>query len=354
MAGKTKLDFLTVAIEKARAGGLSFPRQVTEMTALMLLRGIGPRYYQLARFWRRGIPLRTKLAHFSDGQYRRKIARLNPANYQKVSQHKVVEKAVLSLFGLRTPRFIGYYHVTRGLVGGGQTLRSSGDLDTVLRNRAGQRVCFKAVEGFGGGGFAALQVETSDGCIGLVHPLTGERHAIDDWCRHLEKSPDGWLLEEYLPQHEAISALNPDSLNTIRMLTIQRGDAFLVRGAFLRVGRAGSQVDNTSQGGLACPIDVATGRIVSALDLTLHRNDYQTHPDTGTALVGLVIPHWPECLRLAATALSAFPHMSFAGLDVAIGRDGPYVIELNVYPDKQGAAHLDLSHAELFGLEGST
>jgi glutathione synthase/RimK-type ligase-like ATP-grasp enzyme len=40
--------------------------------------------------------------------------------------------------------------------------------------------------------------------------------------------------------------------------------------------------------------------------------------------------------------------MSFAGLDIAIGPDGPHVIELNVYPDKQGAAHLDLSHAAFF------
>jgi glutathione synthase/RimK-type ligase-like ATP-grasp enzyme len=41
--------------------------------------------------------------------------------------------------------------------------------------------------------------------------------------------------------------------------------------------------------------------------------------------------------------------MVFAGLDVAIGPDGPYVIELNVYPDKQGAAHLDFSHTDFFG-----
>jgi hypothetical protein len=348
MRERRSFDYLAVAREKARAGGLPFARQVYEMTVLMLLRGIGPRYYHLARFWRPGIPMRTKLAHFSDGQYRREIARLNPAAYQKCSQHKVVEKAVLALFGLPTPRFLGFYHALRGRTAASGPLRGSQDLEELLRARVGQRVCFKAVEGFGGGGFAALRVECRDGSIRLVHPVTGQVHSPEEWSRHLDRSPDGWLLEEYLEQHEAIRSLNPDSLNTIRMWTLQRDGDFRVGGAFLRVGRAGSQVDNTSAGGLACPIDVESGRIVSALDLSLRRNEYGNHPDTGARLVGTAIPYWSECVQLAGAALSVFPHMAFAGLDVAVGPAGPYVIELNVYPDKQGAAHIDVNHTDFF------
>jgi hypothetical protein len=348
VSDRTRFDYLTVAREKARSGGLSVPRQLLEMSALLLLRGIGPRYYHLARFWRQGISFSRKLAHYSDGRYRRKVAELNPPGYQKISQHKVAEKAVLSLFGLRTPRFIGYYHVSRGRSADSYPLRSSSDLRALLMNRVGQRVCFKSVEGFGGGGFAALRVECTGDALRLVHPLTGHARGIDDWCSHLESSPDGWLLEEYLEQHEVIRALNPDSLNTIRVWTIQREGEFIVRGAFLRVGRAGSQVDNTSQGGLACPIDVDSGRIVSALAVSLRREEHSQHPDTGAQLVDTLIPFWPAVVELAGAALSVFPRMVFAGLDIAIGTDGPYVIELNVYPDKQGATHLDLSHTEFF------
>jgi hypothetical protein len=318
------------------------------MCTLMLMRGIGPRYYHLARFWRPAMPFSDKLAHYSDGRYRSKVAELNPPRYQKISQHKVVEKAVLSLFGLPTPRFIGHYHVLRGRSGGAQPLRSSRDLHALLMDRVGQLVCFKAVEGFGGGGFAALRVERTGDVLRLVHPLTGRARGLEDWCADLESSPDGWLIEEYLEQHAAMRALNPDSLNTIRVWTIQQDGVFQVRGAFLRVGRAGSQVDNTSQGGLACPIDIESGRIVSALEVSLRRDEHARHPDTGALLVGTVIPFWPEVVELAAAALSVFPRMVFAGLDVAIGCDGPYVIELNVYPDKQGATHIDLSHSEIF------
>jgi len=54
-------------------------------------------------------------------------------------------------------------------------------------------------------------------------------------------------------------------------------------------------------------------------------------------------------VELTGAALSVFPCMVFVGLDIVIGTDGPYVIELNVYTDKQGATHLDLSHTEFFG-----
>jgi len=318
------------------------------MALLMLRKGIGPRYYHLARFWRPGIPLPEKLAHYSDRQYRRKVAELNPPEYQKISQHKVVEKAMLTLFGLPTPRFLGYFHATRGRTAGGVPLRSAADLESLLAGRIDTQVCFKAVEGFGGGGFAALRVERRGDALALVHPLSGEVRTVAEWFSHLERAPDGWLLEEYLPQHPTLRALNPDSLNTLRMWTIRHGADVHVHGAFLRVGRAGSQVDNTSAGGLACPVDIATGRIAAALDLTLRRNEYQRHPDSGAPLVGVAIPYWQDCVALAGAALSIFPQMTFAGLDIAVAPDGPRVIELNVYPDKQGAAHLGFSHSEFF------
>ncbi len=34
--------------------------------------------------------------------------------------------------------------------------------------------------------------------------------------------------------------------------------------------------------------------------------------------------------------MQAFPHVNVAGVDVAIGTDGPRMIELNVRPDRIG------------------
>jgi len=45
---------------------------------------------------------------------------------------------------------------------------------------------------------------------------------------------------------------------------------------------------------------------------------------------------------VAMRALQAFPHVNVAGVDVAIGVDGPRMIELNVRPDQIGCARINL------------
>jgi hypothetical protein len=333
---------------KARAGGLPVWRQCLEMTVLFACRRMGPGYYLLARFWRREVPFRDKWRHCHDREYARHVVALNPSRYQKVSQHKVAEKAVLSLFGLPTPRFIGFFHGRRGLDAQARPLRNAGDLERSLQAQVGRQVCFKTVEGYGGSDFIALLVGPGPGALRLRHPLTGEQHTVPSWCERLEQSADGWILEEFLEQHPVLAAMNASSVNTLRLWVLADNGEFRTRGAFLRVGRAGSQVDNTSRGGLACPIDLTSGRIVEALDLTPGRQRHAVHPDSRAPLVGVEIPHWRECLRVAGAALAVFPHMRFAGLDMAVTEQGPSVIELNVDPDRRGLAHLDLPHRDLF------
>ena len=55
-----------------------------------------------------------------------------------------------------------------------------------------------------------------------------------------------------------------------------------------------------------------------------------------------------EAKSLASVALDSFPGLGFAGVDVAIGPDGPMILELNVNPDRQGAAFVDIPTGEIF------
>jgi hypothetical protein len=255
---------------------------------------------------------------------------------------------LLTLFGLPTARFIGYLHSVRGRDGQGRALTSAAELTRLLHAEAGRRICFKSVEGSGGLGFVAFDVLCGPEGLQLRHPVSGEVESPQLWYERLAQSADGWLIEEYLHQHPALAALNASSVNTLRLFVLEQHGQFRTVGGFLRVGRAGSQVDNTARGGLACPIDLLTGRVCEALDLTPARNQHPVHPDSKVPLIGLQIPFWDQCLDLAGAALSCFPHMRFAGLDIAVTERGPCVIELNVDPARQGAAHLDLPHRDMF------
>ena len=339
--------------EAAARGGLPVPRQLFEIALLKLVRNLGPNYYHIGRFWRRDLPFREKWRHANDREYRRMVFALNPALYQKASQHKALEKAALSLFGIPTPRFIGFFHAFRGGAADMSPLRTASDLHRALSPYRGRRVCFKAVEGSGGKSFSALDVD--DDARSLGHPISGQSWTIAEWHRELLHSAEGWLVEEFLVQHPLLAAINPSSVNTLRIWVLEQGGEFRADHAVLRVGRAGSQVDNTSSGGFGCVVQIGTGRLLAGMSFADPHNAITRHPDTGVALLGCQLPFWQESLDLGGKALAIFPYMRFAGLDVAITPTGPSVIELNVFPDRVSALRWDLPLKDYFGpaLRGS-
>jgi len=79
---------------------------------------------------------------------------------------------------------------------------------------------------------------------------------------------------------------------------------------------------------ILCGIDPATGRIIRAL--TANGMAVEHHPDSGARLVGTCLPYWQQCLELVVRAhAQAFERFVFLGWDVAIGADGPLLIETN-------------------------
>lgn len=316
-------------------------RQLLEMILLFLFRKIGPGYYLQARWWRPEIPFQDKWLHTNKKEYNQFIDRWNDRHYQKTSQHKVVEKAVLQLLSVPTPEFIGFLNNRAGVQKSGQPLRTFEDFIKLCQLLIGQRICLKPVEGYGGAGFGAFDIEMHDRLV-FTHPFTKSVTEISDWWQQSLHHPDGYIIEHYLQQHEILSAIHANSVNTLRIWLYQARGEVQIGGAFLRVGRKGSLVDNTSSGGIFCPIDLSTGTLLYGANAKNPLLQVQTHPDTGGQISGVQLPFWPECLALAARAMQAFPHVNVAGVDVAIATDGPKMIELNVKPDQIGCARIDL------------
>src|SRR5690606_40686034 len=75
----------------------------------------------------------------------------------KASQHKLIEKSLLTLQNLPTPRFIGYVHPHRGRSADGLPLRTAQQMESLLAQHDGEIVCFKLVEGWGAIGRASCR-----------------------------------------------------------------------------------------------------------------------------------------------------------------------------------------------------
>ena len=317
-------------------------RQLAEMTLLYALRRIGPRYYLQARWGRRSIAFKDKWRHVNRWEYLRLIGELNPSAYHKASQHKLIEKSVLTLQKLPTPRFIGYIHPRRGKSADGFPVRTARQVEDLLSRHCDQTVCFKLVEGWGGTGFSSFLVHSREGRIELLCDNGQPALTVEQWWEINGDTPDGLVVESYLAQHPDLSALNKSSVNTIRVWVMLSEGSAEILGAYLRVGRAGSQVDNISSGGIVCRVSLHSGEVMEAFDPNRPGVTLDYHPDTGTKMFGFAIPHWDDAKALAVEGALAFPNIRLAGLDIAIGATGPYIIELNVIADYIGCAWMDL------------
>ncbi len=139
-----------------------------------------------------------------------------------------------------------------------------------------------------------------------------------------------YVLEERIRQHSVLNEINPSCVNTVRIVTIldrDRNTQFV--GAALRCGAAGSIVDNMHFGGIAYPIDLKTGRISGPGRDNETERSHDTHPSSGTYMIGLQLPHWDVLLREVGEAAKLSKNMIYLGWDIAVTEDGVDFIEAN-------------------------
>ena len=166
---------------------------------------------------------------------------------------------------------------------------------------------------------------------------------VDNWEDLYKKCiNENILLEECIQSDEKLKAFHPNSLNTIRVVTVSNGGRFVVFGALFRMGAHGSVVDNTHAGGVFAPINVESGTIdIEAVDS--YNNHYRCHPDTQKQIVGFQIPRWNEIVETCRKASTTIPNIRFAGWDVCVTKDGMIeMIEGNHAPDFDGGMQAPL------------
>ena len=138
------------------------------------------------------------------------------------------------------------------------------------------------------------------------------------------------IVEDVVKNHEALQAINPSCLNTLRIITLKHQNQVAIITVFLRLGN-GKIVDNTCDGGMLCLVDVKTGVVISrAVDL----NDgcFSHHPATKEPLIGFQIPFFQEALVMVKEASYVVPEVNYVAWDIAITPTGPLLIEGNSYP----------------------
>lgn len=160
--------------------------------------------------------------------------------------------------------------------------------------------------------------------------LSGNEISYSGLCEILGESK--YLLQERIYQHKTINDIYSGAINTIRLETVydRTNRKIEILPPLLRVGTGSNRVDNWAVGGLAIGIDVEGE---SLHKYGFYKPGYGTkaseHPNSGIVFDGYKIPFLQQAIEQAKSLHSFLPGVHSIGWDIAIGENGPIIIEGN-------------------------
>ncbi len=144
------------------------------------------------------------------------------------------------------------------------------------------------------------------------------------------KIKDDIMIQKPMAQHAALSAINPSSVNTIRIISLLSEEGVKIYSAILRMGIHGARVDNASSGGITCGI-TDDGRLKKyAYKVSGER--YERHMDSGVVFENYEIPGFRKCVEAVPKLHVQVPRFHLVSWDFAVDPAGePVLIEANLH-----------------------
>lgn len=260
---------------------------------------------------------------------------LNPKKWYSFARNKYAAHKMFENTGIRTSTLYCYYDPDSRIEGSKEIASSVVDVVRILKCKEVQSCVIKATEESHGDNVVVIKkIEYQDSdCI--LHLFDG---TITRLSSVLSTHPR--IFESLITQTKQFSSFNETSVNTVRFMTTLYPDGSArVIAAFIKIGRAGSCVDNAGRGGnVDVNVNIETGEIQNAIQFDGWRKikEIDKHPDSGTPLNGVIIENWETIKSEVIKYQQAFPWCKAAGWDIAITDQGPVVIEVNDFWDRTG------------------
>lgn len=154
---------------------------------------------------------------------------------------------------------------------------------------------------------------------------------IEDKDSYLDEllSPVDIEFEKVVRQNDFMAQFNPDSVNTIRFITLNINEKCTVLSAFIRMGSRGSFVDNLS-GGDGVLVGLNKDGYLNDFGVDKNFNKIYQAP-TGIDLKGLRIPEYERIKQQMIDFHRKIPFANLIGWDVTLDSNlNPIIIEINL------------------------
>lgn len=279
--------------------------------------------------------IRNYLDYLSQKEMRRPQVALCNKNAVDILHNKLLFQHYYEKAGIRVPRLLAYNFNETLYFEVGKRNHSQKIADTKSMREAMDTLLANSTDGS-----IFIKLISTSGGVG-ARKISGEFTAVSDqYIAELSQYvlSNSFVFQDEVAQHSVLSKINSSSLNTVRIDTFKQADKDPeILSAYLRVGMAGSCVDNVKGGGLFVGINLEDGTLKEEAHRYLVRGGavYRSHPDSGVTFKGMLVPCFKEAKQLAYEAASLLPQ-AMVGWDIAVSSQGVVLMEGNaVYYDMQ-------------------
>jgi len=141
----------------------------------------------------------------------------------------------------------------------------------------------------------------------------------------------GYMLQDLVRQHPAIVRRCGESVCGVRAYTGLDASGPRLFEAVWKLAAPGSPADNFWRpGNLLAALDPKSGEVMRVVQgAGPDQLELEANPHTGQRLVGFRLPHFEALTDLVLRGATLYPEVRLLAWDVAIGPDGPIVLEAN-------------------------
>ncbi len=320
----------------AREAGVGPFRQFREILALRGgERGLrAPDYYAFG-LYRPDLSPEDKRAFVSDAASSRLNLRLSPpmlTHLRGFLSDKFAYPLYLEALGMPTTRLAAAYLPGRD-AGNRPSLADADAIARYLGHEARLPLFGKPLYSLRALGSVLIAARSADGATLTLGD--GRQVGTQEVAAQIAKDhPSGYLFQQVVAQDPQVTARVGPAVATLRMVTVIAEDRPELLYALWKMPAPQAHSDNFWQAGsLIAPVDVGTGTVGSARRGTGPDSAWlDLHPATGAELRGYALPQWQAARDLALRAHAQFPVNGILGFDIALGADGPLVVECNENP----------------------
>ncbi len=177
-------------------------------------------------------------------------------------------------------------------------------------------------------GIGVHKVEVSDynNCEDAFQTLLHEGEALNK--KHPTRGME-MVLEELIDQEETMASLHPQSVNALRITTVQRADGTqIMYRPRIKIGMNGGFLASAAENGVIAEIDPKTG-VICTDGCNENGESYIVHPNSGIKIKGFQIPKWDELLNLVENLIQEMHEYGYIGWDLVLSKSGWCVMEGN-------------------------